>query len=96
MRHPIELAVQQVLPIAAKPRVTADDAASVSRPFAQLLAEAEAVQDVVRLGAAVTPAAPAGALRAAWDFLCARAPWSGLAGLQPAMATPRAERTRRR
>lgn len=53
MRHPIELALQQVLPVSAKPEVTAADAASVSRPFALLLSEAEAVHDHVRLSLAV-------------------------------------------
>lgn len=53
MRHPIELALQQVLPVQAKPEVTADNAASVSRPFALLLSEAEAVHDHVRLSLAV-------------------------------------------
>ena len=53
MRHPIELAIQQVLPLQAKPEVTPEDAASVSRPFALLLSEAEAVHDHVRLSLAV-------------------------------------------
>lgn len=53
MRHPIELAIQQVLPIQAKPEVTPDNAASVSRPFALLLSEAESVHDHVRLSLAV-------------------------------------------
>jgi len=89
MRHPIELAVQQVLPIQTKPGVTPEDAATISRPFALLLSEAEAVHDHVRLSLAaqqmlgVTPAAgAASAVRQAWDFLAARLPWSGIVGLQ--------------
>lgn len=89
MRHPIELAVQQVLPIEPKPEATPDNAPSVSRPFALLLSEAEAVHDHVRLSLAAQqvlgrmPAASApGAVRQAWDYLCARLPWSGVIGLQ--------------
>jgi len=100
MRHPIELAVQQVLPIEAKPGVTPEDAATISRPFALLLSEAEAVHDHVRLSLAaqqilgVTPAAgAAGAVRQAWDFLAARLPWSGIIGLQ---AEPAERRHKRR
>jgi hypothetical protein len=95
MRHPIELAVQQVLPIPAKPAVTADDAASVSRPFALLLAEAEAVHDVVRLSGAAQQGAPAAMLRGAWDMLCARLPWSGVLGLQIPEPASRPRRPRR-
>ena len=104
MRHPIELAVQQVLPVQSKPDVNAGDAATVSRPFAHLLSEAEAVHDLVRLSLAAqqlggaTPSASTAALsglRSAWDFLSARLPWSGMLGLQVAESAA-SRRARRR
>jgi hypothetical protein len=104
MRHPIELAVQQVLPVHPKPDVNASAAATVSRPFAHLLSEAEAVHDLVRLSLAAQQlggAAPStstvamSGLRGAWDFLSARLPWSGVLGLQVAdSATSRRARRR--
>lgn len=104
MRHPIHLALQEVQPVNYKPGVTAADAATVARPFAHLLSEAEAVHDLVRLSLAaqqlggMTPAASSGALaglRGAWDFLSARLPWAGVLGLQVAeSATVRHPRRR--
>ena len=51
------------IPIVAKPGATAMDSPKHSRGFAELLAEAEAVQDVVQVGAAPLSAGvvPAGA-----------------------------------
>jgi hypothetical protein len=49
MRTPSEVAAIQVPPVAEQPRVLARDGAGTARPFSQMLAEAEAVQDVVRL-----------------------------------------------
>ena len=106
MRHPIELAVQQVQPLNYKPGVTAADAATVSRPFALLLSEAEAVHDLVRLSLAAQQlggTAPAvgplrdalSPLRGAWDFLSARLPWTGVLGLQ-ASGWGKSSRLRRR
>jgi hypothetical protein len=68
MRTPVEVAVQKIVPIEAKPATTAPDAATVSRPFAYILAEAESVQDVVRL----TVRTPAAAVvwQDAWTGLC--------------------------
>jgi len=56
MRTPVEIAVQKATPVEAKPGATARDGATVSRPFADILAEAESVQDVVRLSG-IGPAA---------------------------------------
>ncbi len=104
MRHPIELAIQNVQPVNHTPGVTAADVAAVSRPFAHLLSEAEAVHDLVRLSLAaqqlggIAPAATGGAmagLRGAWDYLSARLPWAGVLGLQVAeAATSRRDRRR--
>jgi hypothetical protein len=110
MRHPAfpltqELAVQQVLPIPSKPGVTPEEAATVSRPFALLLSEAEAVHDQVRLSLAahrilgtppVTSSGALSAVRDAWNLLSERLPWSGMVGLQAEAAAGDRYRTKRR
>ena len=71
MRTPIELAAIQVAPIEEKPRVLAQDGIPGARPFSQILAEAEAVRDVVRLsGRNPGTASAVTAWRDAWNGLC--------------------------
>ena len=71
MRTPLEIAVIKTTPVEAKPRTLGQDAASVSRPFSHILAEAESVQDVVTLSGNFPPTASAvGAWRDAWLGLC--------------------------
>jgi len=70
MRTPDHPSVRKPTPVEPKPDVATLDRATVSRPFADMLAEAEAVRDVVRLS---TPA-PGGAIGSpswqdAWDGL---------------------------
>ena len=48
----------RVIPLSPKPPATAAGNATRSRSFAELLAEAEAVQDVVQLEGRVGPATP--------------------------------------
>lgn len=83
MRTPVELAVQKLTPVEAKPGTTARDGATVSRPFADILAEAEAVQDVVRLSGRA-PAGAAPALQDAWQGLRRGVDWMFGSQLRPA------------
>jgi hypothetical protein len=71
MRTPVEIAVTKLVPVKEKHRATAEDAASVSRPFSLILAEAEAVHDVVRVSwEAPQYASAVGTWRDAWTGLC--------------------------
>jgi hypothetical protein len=81
MRTPVELSVQMAAPVEAKPDVTPRDGATVSRPFADILAEAEAVQDVVKLsGKANAPGTFA--FQDAWNGLCRGVDWMIAGGLR--------------
>ena len=82
MRTPIELTVQMLTPVEGKPDVTPRDRAAVSRPFADILAEAESVQDIVRLSS--RPGLPAtSAFQDAWNGLCRGVDWMMAGGLKP-------------
>lgn len=82
MRTPIELAVQIPTPVEGKPHATPRDGTAVSRPFADILAEAESVQDVVRLsGKASSPGISA--FQDAWNGLCRGVDWMIAGGLKP-------------
>jgi hypothetical protein len=71
MRTPIEVAAVQVAPVAEKPRVLARDGIGAGRPFSHILADAEAVQDVVRLSGRISATDSAlPAWRDAWAGLC--------------------------
>jgi len=83
MRTPVESTVRKLTPVEPKPDTPARDEATVSRPFADILAEAESVQDVVRLSgrAPARPVLPG--LQDAWDGLRHGVNWMIGAELQP-------------
>ncbi len=62
MRRPMSEKIiytpSKVIPLASKPEAAAMDSATHSRSFAEILAEAEAVRDVVRVSPGVVPAMP--------------------------------------
>lgn len=58
MSEKIVYTPSKVMPIGAKPGATAFNNAAHSRAFAEFLAEAEAVRDVVRVSPTVAPAMP--------------------------------------
>jgi hypothetical protein len=70
MRTPLYQDVRKSAVLETKPGAAARDGATVSRPFADILAEAESVQDVVRLSGQV-PHAGIGspAWQDAWEGL---------------------------
>jgi hypothetical protein len=71
MRTPLEATVTKPTLVEERPRVMTRDGASVCRPFNDILAEAEAVQDIVHVSGKVPPTASAViAWREAWSGLC--------------------------
>ena len=102
MRYPIETATQKITPVERESAASAPEAASASRSFIDILAEAESVQDVVELGRRLLPQGssvlPAAATiqesaRTAWRYLCQHLAWLGVP-VHPDLARQRAVRRR--
>lgn len=76
MRHPIApLGPEAVSPVEARPRLAAQPRTARERTFAELLAEAEAVRDVIEIRRRARGLR--GALAGAAGFMARQTPWLG-------------------
>lgn len=82
MPRPVENHPYAVKPVQSRPGAGAKETATAGRPFAELLAQAEAVQDTVRITAPAAVPGSRNGMSASGLVAAATGLWHGLGGLR--------------